>query len=238
MRSRRGYFGAALAAGFAALLAGCNWSGGEPALQGYVEANYNIFYVGTWASNVDFGEEADVEIDLYAGIRPEFDRAAFDLGYAHYFYVNDTSPNYGAFVGSVEYYKFDTTNDFTAVIVKLKQEQPDILHHIAHTNDSILFWRQAKEQNLQTKAVVHAGATGYGAADFGKAHGNDANGVFALLEPRLQKELARMNAALTSMLPRVNTVLKTANQPEIVPSTDEIGAPAAGRGGRGGGAGD
>jgi branched-chain amino acid transport system substrate-binding protein len=86
-------------------------------------------------------------------------------------------------VGSVEYYKFDTTNDFTSVIVKLKQAQPDVLHHIAYTNDSILFWRQAKEQNLQVKAVVHAGATGYGAADFGKAHGNDANGVFALLEP-------------------------------------------------------
>jgi branched-chain amino acid transport system substrate-binding protein len=86
-------------------------------------------------------------------------------------------------VGSVEYYKFDTINDFTSVIVKLKQAQPDILHHIAYTNDSILFWRQAKEQNLQVKAVVHAGATGYGAADFGKAHGNDANGAFALLEP-------------------------------------------------------
>ena len=86
-------------------------------------------------------------------------------------------------VGSVEYYKFDTTNDFTSVIVKLKQAQPDILHHIAHTNDSILFWRQAKEQNLQVKAVVHAGATGYGSADFGKAHGDGANGVFALLEP-------------------------------------------------------
>jgi branched-chain amino acid transport system substrate-binding protein len=86
-------------------------------------------------------------------------------------------------VGSVEYYKFDTTNDFTSVIVKLKQAQPDVLHHIAHTNDSILFWRQAREQNLQVKAVVHAGATGYGSADFGKAHGDGGNGVFALLEP-------------------------------------------------------
>jgi branched-chain amino acid transport system substrate-binding protein len=86
-------------------------------------------------------------------------------------------------VGTVEYYKFDTINDFTPVIVKLKQVQPDVLHHIAHTNDSILFWRQAKEQNLQVKALVHAGATGYGSPDFGKAHGNDANGVFALLEP-------------------------------------------------------
>ena len=30
---------------------------------------------------------------------------------------------------------------------------------------------------------MHAGATGYGSPDFGKAFGNDANGPFALLEP-------------------------------------------------------
>jgi branched-chain amino acid transport system substrate-binding protein len=83
----------------------------------------------------------------------------------------------------VEYYNFRTINDFTPVIVKLKQAAPDVLHHIAHTNDSILFWRQAREQNFQFKALVHAGATGYGSSDFGKAHGNDGNGPFALLEP-------------------------------------------------------
>ena len=47
----------------------------------------------------------------------------------------------------------------------------------------MLFWRQSREQNFLFKALVHAGATGYGGADFGKALGNDANGVFALLEP-------------------------------------------------------
>src|SRR5207249_2581902 len=37
--------------------------------------------------------------------------------------------------------------------------------------------------NVEVKAVVHAGATGYGTPGFGKAFGNDANGPFALLEP-------------------------------------------------------
>ena len=81
-----------------------------------------------------------------------------------------------------EYYTF-TTNDLTPVILKLKNANPDILHHIARNQDAILFWRQAREQNFQVKAVVHAGATGYGSPDFGKAFGNDANGPFALLEP-------------------------------------------------------
>ena len=82
----------------------------------------------------------------------------------------------------VEYYTF-TTNDLTPIILKLKAANPDILHHIARDQDAILFWRQAREQNFEVKAVVHAGATGYGTPGFGKAFGNDSNGPFALLEP-------------------------------------------------------
>src|ERR1051325_225567 len=81
-----------------------------------------------------------------------------------------------------EYYTF-TTNDLTPAILKLKNANVDVLHHVARNQDAILFWRQAREQNLQFKALVHAGATGYGSPDFGKAFGNDANGPFALLEP-------------------------------------------------------
>jgi len=86
--------------------AGISQSDGKPALQGYVEADYGIFYAGAWASNVDFGD-ADVEIDLYAGIRPETDSAAFDLGYVYYVYADGTAPNYGALVASAEYYATD-----------------------------------------------------------------------------------------------------------------------------------
>ena len=82
----------------------------------------------------------------------------------------------------LEYYTF-TTNDLTPIILKLKNANPDVLHHISRDQDAILFWRQAREQNFQVKAVVHAGATGYGNPGFGKAFGNDANGPFALLEP-------------------------------------------------------
>jgi branched-chain amino acid transport system substrate-binding protein len=83
---------------------------------------------------------------------------------------------------ALEYYTF-TTNDLTPVILKLKAANPDILHHIARNQDAILFWRQAREQGFEVKAVVHAGATGYGSPDFGKALGSDGNGPFALLEP-------------------------------------------------------
>jgi len=84
---------------------------------------------------------------------------------------------------AAEYYSFTSINDFTPIITRLKQLNPDVVHHIGYTNDAPLFWRQAREQNFLFKALVHAGATGYGSPDFGRALGNDANGVFALLEP-------------------------------------------------------
>jgi branched-chain amino acid transport system substrate-binding protein len=84
---------------------------------------------------------------------------------------------------AAEYYNWQSLNDFTPVIVKLKQLNPDVIHHIAFSNDAPLFWRQSREQNFLFKALVHAGATGYGSVDFGKNMGADGNGVFALLEP-------------------------------------------------------
>ena len=97
-------FGAAVTSDY--IYAGISQSDGKPALQGYVEANYGIFYAGVWGSNVDF-DDSDVEIDVYAGIRPETDSAAFDLGYVHYFYAEGSAPDYGAIVASAEYYATD-----------------------------------------------------------------------------------------------------------------------------------
>jgi branched-chain amino acid transport system substrate-binding protein len=84
---------------------------------------------------------------------------------------------------AAEYYAFATTNDLTPVILKLKGLNTDVVHHIARGQDAVLFWRQSREQNFQFKALVHAGATGYGSPDFGKALAADGNGPFALLEP-------------------------------------------------------
>jgi len=117
---------------------------------------------------------------------------------------------------AAEYYNFQTINDFTPIIVKFKQLAPDIVHHIGYTNDAPLFWRQAREQNFLFKAHVHAGATGYGSVDFGKALGNDANGAFALLEPgpgfrleslkpegqKIEKGIPRRRAEAHRLLPR------------------------------------
>jgi len=84
---------------------------------------------------------------------------------------------------ALEYYNFQNINDFTPVITKFKQLNPDIVFSIARNNDSILFWRQAREQSFTFKALVSAGASGFGSPDFGQALKADGNGPFALLEP-------------------------------------------------------
>lgn len=62
-----------------------------PALQGYIEPSYGIFYAGAWFSTItgDLGgvvSEDDIELDLYLGIRPEFGNLSLDIGYARYLY--------------------------------------------------------------------------------------------------------------------------------------------------------
>lgn len=56
-------------------------------------------YAGTWASNVDFGDKTDAEVDLYAGYKPTVGAATLDLGVIYYGYVG--APK-GADYGNVE----------------------------------------------------------------------------------------------------------------------------------------
>jgi uncharacterized protein (TIGR02001 family) len=70
---------------------GASQTDGSAAVQGGVDLSLSKFYVGTWASNVDFGEGTDAEIDLYAGYLTEVAGYALDLGVGSYFYVG--APN-------------------------------------------------------------------------------------------------------------------------------------------------
>ncbi len=60
----------------------------DPALQGGVDLTAGSFYAGAWASNVDFGDDTDAEIDIYGGFRTEAAGYALDFGVVGYFYVN------------------------------------------------------------------------------------------------------------------------------------------------------
>jgi uncharacterized protein (TIGR02001 family) len=85
-------------------------SNSEPAIQGYIEPSFELPTVGTsyvnvWSSNVDYGEGFEgAEIDVAAGIRPEFGPLSLDFGYVHYFYAPEhVSPDYGEIFAKADY---------------------------------------------------------------------------------------------------------------------------------------
>ncbi len=64
----------------------------EFAIQGGLDYAFtNGLYLGTWASNVKFGEERDVEIDLYGGFTRELDSGfSFDIGHISYVFPDNS----------------------------------------------------------------------------------------------------------------------------------------------------
>ncbi len=58
----------------------------NPAIQGGFDVAVDKFYAGVWASNVDFGFDETIEIDLYGGVKPELGPVTFDFGVLWYTY--------------------------------------------------------------------------------------------------------------------------------------------------------
>ncbi|TKB56560.1 TorF family putative porin [Ferrimonas aestuarii] len=57
------------------------------ALQGGIDYSHDSgIYVGTWASNVDFGDDTSYEIDFYGGYAGAAGELSYDLGYVYYAY--------------------------------------------------------------------------------------------------------------------------------------------------------
>ena len=68
---------------------GVSQTDNSPALQASLDYGINDFYVGTWASNVDFGdnEDTNIEWDFYAGNYFQLSQAVgIDTGIAYYTY--------------------------------------------------------------------------------------------------------------------------------------------------------
>lgn len=71
---------------------GISQSASRPAVQGGADMTWGIFYAGFWSSHINFGRNGDgspvanVELDLYAGIKPVLGPVTFDLGFIYYAY--------------------------------------------------------------------------------------------------------------------------------------------------------
>lgn len=70
---------------------GASQSDGDFAVSGGIDYTHGIFYAGTWASTVDFGDGTDAEWDFYLGITPSAGGFDWDVGVTFYTYVGDPS---------------------------------------------------------------------------------------------------------------------------------------------------
>jgi uncharacterized protein (TIGR02001 family) len=60
----------------------------DPQIFAGADVTSGIFYGGVWASNVDFLDGTDAEVDVYAGVRPALGPTTLDLGVIYYGYVD------------------------------------------------------------------------------------------------------------------------------------------------------
>ena len=87
-----------------------------PAIQGGFDYTYNPLnlYLGTWASNVDSSgfDGSSMELDVYGGWRPTFDKLTLDLGVLGYLYPGNDGNTDG--INTVEF-KAGVSYDFGVV---------------------------------------------------------------------------------------------------------------------------
>lgn len=87
------------------LFRGVTQTDGSAAVQGGIDFEHaSGFYTGTWASNVDFGDETTYELDLYAGYAGAVNDIGYDFGYVYYAYPDaPDSIDFGELYGELSY---------------------------------------------------------------------------------------------------------------------------------------
>jgi uncharacterized protein (TIGR02001 family) len=89
----------------------------DPALQASIDfATEGGWYVGAWASNVDFGSDANVEVDAYTGFTGKIgENLNWDAGLVYYTYPGESDLNTAEIYGSLAWKfikgKVNYTND-------------------------------------------------------------------------------------------------------------------------------
>lgn len=89
---------------------GASQSAKDPAVQASIDyANESGWYLGAWASNVDFGDDADIdyEVDLYTGFSGgDEEGLGWDVGLVYYAYPDESDANYPEIYGKLNYNVF------------------------------------------------------------------------------------------------------------------------------------
>jgi uncharacterized protein (TIGR02001 family) len=84
---------------------GISQSDEDPAISGSFDVGHNSgLYAGVWSSNVDYGDDASAEVDLYAGFAGDFGDTGvgYDVGILRYIFPGEDY-NFNEVYGSLSY---------------------------------------------------------------------------------------------------------------------------------------
>ncbi|TJY62046.1 hypothetical protein E4T66_07345 [Sinimarinibacterium sp. CAU 1509] len=90
---------------------GVSQTNGDPFVFASVNLSSGAFYAGAGAENVDFGNDIDLEYDIYGGWRPALGAWQLDIGVVRYGYRNQPD---GVDIDTIEY-KLAAGRSFNAV---------------------------------------------------------------------------------------------------------------------------
>jgi len=74
------------------------------------------------------------------------------------------------------------TVDLSSIVMIFKAKKPDVIIATSYMEDSILFWRQAKDMDLNVKVFIGTGA-GHGMPEWAKTFGKEGNYIFNVDPP-------------------------------------------------------
>jgi uncharacterized protein (TIGR02001 family) len=124
---------------------GISQSATDPAIQPSIDfAMDNGWYIGAWASNVDFGDDTDYEVDFYTGFSGgEEDGLGWDVGLVYYtYYPDDADINYPEIYAALTYDWFEGkvwySNDYVNSGESAFYTEANGTFPLAETNFSIL----------------------------------------------------------------------------------------------------
>jgi len=141
-------------------------------VSGGFDATYGIFYLGTWASNLDFSPapNAPMELDIYGGIRPTFGPISTDFGMIFYNYPYARDDKLGA--GEYDYfegYGKVSASPITNLTVGASMfYSPEFFGHTGSAE-----YYEGNASYVLTKALSLSGAFGY-------QHIDDVSGILNL----------------------------------------------------------
>ncbi|MDD3449197.1 MAG: TorF family putative porin [Gammaproteobacteria bacterium] len=93
---------------------GVTQSDNGPAVQGGVDWSHDSgFYLGTWASNVKFGDDTGHELDLYGGYGGSVGEFGYDVGLLYYTYPSSWDANFLELGVSASYLMFNAGLNYT-----------------------------------------------------------------------------------------------------------------------------